>query len=294
MIKTYNEEEVISSLVNWAKTTSSVSAMLLTSTRAIPTSDVDWLSDYDVILIVRNIHPFNQDRVWLQEFGDVLVSYWDPIYKDAIYNLELVGNVIQYSDGLRIDFTLWPLEYLEQLIQDSRIIPELDAGFRVLYDTTSLTQKLPPSTHKAYIPIKPSEEEFHKVIEDFYSDVPYAAKCLVRHELLPLKWCLDYDMKHLFLRKMLEWKYEIECGWSRPVGAIGKGLTKKLGSQIVSELEETYAGAGVEENWEALFATVALFKETASEIASKLGYSFPGTLDQRVIEYARELRIHKG
>ena len=101
-------------------------------------------------------------------------------------------------------------------------------------------------------------------------------------------------MKHLFLRKMLEWKFEIACGWARPVGALGKGLTKKLESQIVSKLEKTYAGAGVEENWEALFATVTLFKETALEVASNLGYSYPETLHQRVVEYARELRTHKG
>lgn len=37
---------------------------------------VDILSDYDVILIVQDIHPFVTDRTWLNDFGDVLVVYW--------------------------------------------------------------------------------------------------------------------------------------------------------------------------------------------------------------------------
>src|SRR5215204_1583565 len=98
MIHTHQPDEVFAHVHEWADTQDAVRAMLLTSTRAIPHATVDRLSDYDVILVVRDIRPFYEDRSWLQAFGEVLVGYWDPISPDEEYGLEQFGNVIQYAD----------------------------------------------------------------------------------------------------------------------------------------------------------------------------------------------------
>jgi len=49
--------------------------MLLTSARAIPHAELNAWSDYGIILVVANIHPFDSDRDWPIEFGEVLVAY---------------------------------------------------------------------------------------------------------------------------------------------------------------------------------------------------------------------------
>jgi aminoglycoside 6-adenylyltransferase len=67
--------EIIPTRIEWAMARSPIRAVLLTSTRAIPDAPIDLLSDYDVILIVQDIHPFVADRIWLNDFGDVLVVY---------------------------------------------------------------------------------------------------------------------------------------------------------------------------------------------------------------------------
>ena len=103
-------------------------AMLLTSTRAIPSAPVDIFSDYDVILVVKDIRPFFEDRSWLADFGEVLVVYCDPIYSDPGHGIEMFANVIQYADGLKIDFTLWPVELLQKIVQAPALTAELDAG----------------------------------------------------------------------------------------------------------------------------------------------------------------------
>ncbi|MBA3377880.1 MAG: aminoglycoside 6-adenylyltransferase [Chloroflexia bacterium] len=72
-------DDVIRHLVEWADGRPEVQAMLLTSTRAIPHASIDAWSDYDVILVVADRHPLEMDRTWLNEFGEVLVDYWDPI-----------------------------------------------------------------------------------------------------------------------------------------------------------------------------------------------------------------------
>jgi aminoglycoside 6-adenylyltransferase len=290
MKNTYIPDDVISKLIRWAEQRDAIRAMLLTSTRAVPNAPMDEYSDYDVVLIVKDIHPFYEDRSWLEDFGDVLVAYWDPIYLDADYSIEKVANVVQYADGLKIDFTLWPVKLMRRIVQAPQLQAELDAGYRVLMDKDHLTDDLQPPTYKAYIPTPPTNDVYQKTIEDFFSDAPYVAKCLLRSELFPVKWCLDYDMKHVFLRPMLEWRAEIDHDWSIPVGALGKGLKKLLPPEIWSQLESTYAGAGIADNWEALFRTMTLFRQVAMEVGEALGYAYPQDLDEGVVAYVQQMR----
>ena len=290
MQHTHHPQDVIQRLIQWAEQRESIRAMLLTSTRAIPTASVDVFSDYDVVLVVKNIRPFFEDRSWLADFGEVLVVYCDPIYSDPDYGIEKFANVTQYADGLKIDFTLWPVELLQKILQAPALTAELDAGYRILIDKDHLTEGMQPPTHRAYIPTPPTEQVYQKTIEDFLSDPPYVAKCLLRDELLPAKWCLDYDMKHIFLRSMLEWRMELDHGWSMPTGALGKGLKKRLPPEIWSQLENTYAGADIAGNWEALFRTMALFRQVAIEVGEGLGYDYPHELDQRVTDYVKDMQ----
>ncbi len=286
----HQADEAIHPLKQWAEKKNSVRAMLLTGNRANPHGLVDVLSDYDVILVVLDIHPFFDDRSWLQDFGQVLVTYWDPIHPAPDYGIEQVGNVIQYTDGLHIDFTLWPVELMRQIAKARTLPADLDIGYAILVDKDHLTDGMPAPTYTAYIPIPPTEEVYLKVIEDFFSDVPYVAKCLWRDELMPAKWCLDYDMKHNFLRQMLEWRMELDHNWSMSTGVLGKGLKKKLPPKIWSELEGTYTGAKIEDNWAALFRTIAFFGKIAIEVADHLGYAYPHNLEQQVAAYAQKIK----
>lgn len=289
----HSEDSVINKLIEWAEVRGSIRAMLMTSTRAFPNAPVDSYSDYDIILIVEDIHPFFEKRSWLDDFGEVLVVYWDPIYPDSDYGNEKFGNVTQYTDGLKIDFTLLPVEWLQKVAKATVLPSELDAGYRVLLDKDNLLKEMKPPTYKAYIPTPPTNEEYQKAINDFFSDPPYVAKCLLRGELLPVKWCLDYDMKHVYLRQILEWKVGLDHGWSVPVGALGKGLKKRLPSEVWSQLESAYAGAGIQENWDALFHTMTLFRQVAMEVGEGLGYTYPLDLDARVTAYVQKMQVKR-
>jgi len=286
----HQPDDVFDRLIRWAEQQSSIRAMLLTSTRAVPNAPMDFLSDYDVILIVKDIHPFYEDRGWLEDFGEVLVVYCDPIYADPEYGDKKTANVTQYADGLKIDFSLWPVELFEKIVRAATLQAELDAGYRVLLDKDHLTQSMKPPTYKAYIPVRPTEAAYQLLINDFFSDVPYVAKCLLRGELLPAKWCLDYDMKHVLLRPMLEWRVGVEHNWSVPTSSLGKGLKKKLPSEIWTQLKNTYVGANTQENWEALFRTIDLFRQVAVEVGKSLGYEYPLAFDQRVTAFAQKMQ----
>jgi len=277
-------------IIQWAESQADVRAVLLTSTRAVPGAHVDALSDHDVILIVRSIRPFVEDRTWINDFGDVLVVYWDPVQPDPDFGIEKIANVTQYASGLKIDFTLWPVSLFEQIVAAPALPAELDAGYRVVLDKDELTRSLLPPTGTAYVPKQPTREAYLTWINDFFSDAPYVAKCLWRGELLPVKWCLDYDMKHIYLRQLLEWRVEIDHDWSVPIGSLGKGLKKYLPPELWSEFEKCYAGAHPEDKWTALKNTLALFRRVAVEVGAHLGYTYPYQLDQRVNAYVENFR----
>lgn len=293
MIADRDPREVLRHLVRWASLRDSVSAVLLTSSRAKPGAPVDALSDYDVLLVVEDIRPFFEDRSWLGDFGEVLVAYWGPIYADPDHGVERTGNVVQYADGLHIDFRLWPPALARRVADAPGLPAELDDGYAVLLDKDVLFDAMASPGHSAYIPERPDEGTYLTLVNDFFSNVPYVAKCLRRDELLPAKWCLDYVMKHVYLIPMLEWRMERDRDWSEPTGGRGRGLKGRLPPEIWEELEGTYAGAGIAENWEALFRTMALFRRVAEEVADDLGYAYPLDLDRRVTEYARAVK-HPG
>lgn len=277
-------------LTQWAAQQDGVCAMLLTSTRAIPDAPVDALSDYDVILIVQALAPWVTDRNWLSDFGEVLVVYWDQVFPSPSHGIEECGNVTQYANGLKIDFTLWPVALFKLIVAAPQLPDELDAGYQVLIDKDQLTQDMRPASYMAYRPKLPSSEEYLTWINDFLTDPPYVAKCLWRDELLPAKWCLDTDMIQTYLRTMLEWRVAIDYGAAARVGSLGKGLKKQLPAQIWAQFEQCFAGAGIAENWLALERTVVLFRQVAIEVGTYLGYRYPEELHQRVMAYVASIR----
>jgi aminoglycoside 6-adenylyltransferase len=291
-----NDDPVLRRLIEWAEARPAVRAVLLTSTRAVPGAAVDRLSDYDVILVARDVRPFFDDRRWIEEFGTVLVAYWDPQPVTELDGfpqgdgIAQVLNVVQYAGGLKIDFTVWPVELLDAIVAAGTLPHELDAGYRVLLDKDRLAERLRAPTYSAYLPSPPTAAAFQVHINDFLSDAPYVAKCLWRDELLPAKWCLDYDMIHVYLLPVLQWRAAIDEGWSRPAGSLGKGLKKRLPPDIWAELEQCYAGAVIEANWEALLRTMALFRRVALEVGAHFGYPYPEEQHRHVLEYVLHIR----
>ena len=121
----------------------------------------------------------------------VWIPYCDAIQPDPAFGIDRCANVIQYEDGLKIDFTLWSVELFERIVASPELPPELDTGNRMLLDKDSLTIALKTATGISYIPRPPTLSAYTNWINDFLSDAPNVAKCLWRDELMPAKWCLD-------------------------------------------------------------------------------------------------------
>jgi aminoglycoside 6-adenylyltransferase len=182
------------------------------------------------------------------------------------------------------------VETLRRVAAGPRLPDEFDAGYLVLLDKDRLTEALKPPTYTAYIPKPPTEAEYQKVAEEFFLEAAYVAKYLWRDDLMAAKYILDHFMKQEHLRPVLEWHLESDHQWSVKPGPYGRGLKKWLRPDLWAELEGTYTGAGLEENWEALFRTIALFRKAAFEVGQRLGLAYPHGLDQRAMAYLQRVK----
>jgi aminoglycoside 6-adenylyltransferase len=295
------ETEMLDFFVRWGNARPEVRALVLTSTRTVPGADVDRLSDYDLIVAVSDppgIQPYFESRLWLEDFGHVLVLYRDPIRPwfppgsiptgaDSLVE-RCFAYITQYEeDGLKIDFTLMPVALLQR-IAAAPLEPDLDLGYRVLLDKDGLTAGMAPPTHRAFIPTPPSQTEYLEAVELFFHECTYLAKYIWRGDLLPARSHLEDAIKNDELRRVLEWHAEIEAGWSLRLKAHGRGLQKVVRPEIWAELEATYAGdAQPEASWTAMWRTVALFEKVARSVGAALGYPYPDEMHRRSVAYLR-------
>ena len=288
MNSTIHADRILDQLVEWASQQDLIRAAILTSSRAIPHAALDLFSDYDVILVSRSIEPYYADRAWLDAFGRVLALYRDPLIDEA--GLKRSAYVVQYENGLKIDFSLWPLDLLQRVTNSEMLPAEFDAGYQILVDKDRLTSGLKSPTYSAYIPTPPTETYYLELIEGFFLDTTYVAKFLWRDDMMAAKYILDHSLKQEHLRPMLEWHVEIHHDWTLKPGPYGRRLKQHLRPDLWAELENLYTGAGLEENWEVLFRTIELMRHASREVAENLNFTYPDELDQRVVSYLLKVR----
>jgi aminoglycoside 6-adenylyltransferase len=178
---------------------------------------------------------------------------------------------------------VWPEALLERVADAAPVLPDrLDLGYRILLDKDGRTSRWARPAYSAHIPARPTEPEYRALVEEFWWGTTYVAKSLWRRELVFAKFVLDYDIKLGAMRRMLEWRLELDNDWSLVPGKLGRGLERRLPADVWSALASTYVGPDVEENWDALFRTTALFGRVAREVGETLGYTYPHDVEDGV------------
>jgi len=280
-------DEILAGAMRWAKDEANVRALILESSRAAPDAPLDALSDYDLLLVVSDVGRFRDDDSWLRWCGVPLVRFSEEWAREGF---EGVTRLVLYEDGTKVDHQVWPVEMLRAAAQRPKLPDILDVGFRVLVDKDGLTNDLKPPSYTAHIPAPPTEAEFLALVEEFWWETTYVAKNLRRGELFPWKYSLESVIKFDLLRRMLEWHMEIDHSWRARPGAAGRHLKELLQPNLWAEVESTFTGSDIDENWDALFRTGTVFRKLATEVAGSLGYSYPEDLGRGVVDYWHRVR----
>lgn len=254
------EREVLDQVLNFAAADARIRAVLLNGSRVNPAHPPDLLSDYDVLLSVSDPDSFARDESWMRRFGDVLLIQRpkNPPPQRAW--------LIVFADGVRIDFTLSPLDRLEQ---DARA----DTLTRLLLDKDGRCPALPPPDESSHFVRRPTQQEFAGVCNEFWWVLIYAAKGLWRAQLPYAKHSFDVIVRQEMM-KLLTWYASSLHDWQLNPGAMGKHLPAALPAALWQEYASTFAGAQLEENWSALFRAASLVDTVGETLAERLGYRY--------------------
>jgi aminoglycoside 6-adenylyltransferase len=277
------EEEVLTQFDEWAQGNDLVRAAVLTSSRVDPKGTSDFLSDYDIELYVADLGPFRENDSWLSAFGPIMVRW--PLRPRSTFDDKWITRLVLFKDGVRIDF---------QITDQTTIEPDAyDNGYRVLIDRDNLTVGLNAPTFSEYIIKRPSREEYDTLVHEFWWNATYVPKHLWRDELPFAKSMLGQTVRDKYLRTVIEWFIGLQHAWSVNTGLCGKWFKRYLDAETWSEFESTYAGAGIEENWQAFFKAIFLFRKLGKSVGSSLGYDYPTQLDQEMTDYYSSIRNTK-
>jgi len=269
------EHTVLRTLQDWAEGNEQIRGMVLTSSRVVPGSTIDFLSDYDIELYVSDLAPFAANDDWLEFLGPIMVR-WPYKPRSTKYE-DWITRLVLFQDGVRVDF---------QITADLQVPPDAYTdGRRVLLDKGNLFGHLAEPTYTKYLVKKPTEERYAELVHEFWWDAIYVPKYLWRNELLFAKYMLDHILRHFFLHPMIEWHIGTTTDWSANPGVWGRRFKHYLDQETWWQLEATFAGADLGENWGAFFAMLDLFSRLAREVGSHLGFDYPVNLERDVRGY---------
>jgi aminoglycoside 6-adenylyltransferase len=273
-------------LLEWGESNETIRTIILTSSRANQNAQKDIFSDYDVELFVQDLEPFLNSDNWIHTFGKMLSCF--PLR--AVENENWITRLVLYEDGTKIDFQISTNESVKKLVNASQLPPEYDNGYKVLLDKDNLTQNIKQPSFTAFITNKPSEDEYIELINEFWWDTTYVAKSLWRDELYYVKFMLDNIIRFNYLQTVIEWHLGVQYDWKLNPNKSGRRFKRYLDKQTWDEIERTFVGASIEDNWIALFMTADLFSRLCKEIGMNLGYIYPIEVEKNIREYLSKVR----
>ncbi len=257
-----------------------IRAAILTSSRVDPDAVVDTLSDYDIELYVSNFDQFADDK-WFEMLGPVLIKW--PLKPKSTFRDNGITRLVLFESGTRIDFQIYPALVISP--------STYDCGYKILIDKDNLALDLSEPTYSSYLIQKPTEDEYLELVNDFFWDSTYVIKNLKRDELYYAKFMLDNVIRFNMLQKMIEWYIAVTHGWSVKPNKFGRLFKRYLDTETWVELEATFSGPDIEDNYCALKALFKLFRRLAKEVAENLDYKYPDDLDQEVTKYCDQVRL---
>lgn len=277
-MKSRTETEMMNLILGTAKEDERVLAVVLNGSRANSNVKKDIFQDYDIVYIVREIESFTCNHSWVDVFGErVMMQMPEEKVPPPADGLGRFPYLMQFMDGNRIDLTLIPAERMDELL-------EPDSLSILLLDKDGLIGAMPPASDRDYHIRKPDAREFADLCNEFWWITMNISKGLWRQELTYAMFMHEQINRNVLIT-MLEWKSGIAADFKISAGKAGKYLSVLLPAGDWEQFQSTYSDANIDNIWDALFTMCSLFRNTAVEVAERLGIEYPFEDDKRVTAF---------
>lgn len=263
--------------VSWAETVDDVRAAFIVGSRARRDHPADEWSDMDIVFYTSNQNHYLSTNEWLNNFGDVRTSFATRTAGGDSECLTL------FDGGWQVDFVVQTTDDLNCMVA-SKIIPgNFHRGVKVLVDKDHIARNIVPACNKAPQGNPLSEESCWNLTNMFWFIALYMAKQILRNELWVVK-ARDQNLKEILLQ-MIEWHEKTAHGMDYDTWHTGRFLCEWSSADTRQELRNTFGRFDGKDSWEALMATIALFRRLSHDIAGKRGFPYPDRLEETVCRW---------
>lgn len=273
---------MLEKIVEWGKKEDVVRTLILLGSRAFQ-QPVDRFSDYDISVFCTADVSYTGSEIWLAQFVNVLVCVKEKV---VCKGKTFPSRLVIFEDGVKVDFSFLSLDILDQIAKSSSLPDDYNLGYKILLDKDGRAARMLPPQFEIKA-IKPSEQEFHEVVKEFWFEIYHVGVYLKRGDL----WYVKFRSwaAHSFLLKMIEWHAEAENDWCFSSPPIGKRMRSWVNEELLNELHGVFAHFDAEDSWKALFNTMKLFRRITTETARLLQFSSMEDLSEKMMRFITTL-----
>ena len=274
------------SFVRWAQARPEVLGVALIGSRARSDHPADEWSDLDLVIFTTDAEVFAASGEWLDELGEVWLRVMNRLGSGDPEWLVLFEDMVKGDFA----FTTAP-PGATTLAEMAAAFPFQDVfarGARVLVDKTPhpggdlrLT-KIPA-------PPLPSPDEFQQAVQAYLYNIVRAARLLRRGDLWRAHSLCDCELKQGLLQ-MLEWQARLEGEAGKDTWHEGRFLDEWASPQALAALPATFATFDSKSLWDALFASLELYRSLAQEYAAARSWELLPIAFERVRGWLEETR----
>lgn len=280
-------EEKLQQIINWSQNNPDIRAVLLTSSLVNPLAPVDELSDLDIELVFDDNTNYILDKNWINNFGTPIAMVEED---ESYFEDKHAMKMVLYADHTKVDFKLYSKSNFLEEVHQNHLPEDWDIGYKVLMDKEGITQALQKPTYQVSIIKRPTAQRFEQLLNGFWWDCTYVAKCLVRKDIFYAKFMSEDNIRTDYLVPLIEWYIASQHGWNITTNKHGRLFEKYLTQQTWEKVIQTFSGSDINENWTALFAMANLVAAIGRELAIKLTYEYPAKLEADVRIYLNALK----
>ncbi|WP_291911619.1 AadS family aminoglycoside 6-adenylyltransferase [Chitinophaga sp. CB10] len=281
-----NRDQRLAAVTAWATANEDIRAMLLTSSLVNPYAPVDALSDLDIELIFTDPAPYIRDNAWLKIFGEIIATVEEGV---AAFEGRHAMKMVLYEDHVKIDFKIYSVQHFLEDAASDPLPEDWDIGYRVIFDKDQVTAQLPPPTYAPAFIQQPDAARFAQVMNDAWWDMTYVAKCLARGDIFYAKFMSENMMRTDYLVPLIEWYIGSLHEWKVSTNKHGRLFPKYLPPERWREIQATFSGADIADNWRALYAYADVIHQLGTELAGRMGFVYPQDTERKVRKYLMEV-----
>lgn len=269
-------EDKLKSIIEWSDSNNDVRAALLTSSLVNPLAPVDEFSDLDIELVFDESVKYISSSNWIHNFGNPISMIEED---ETSFDCKHAMKMVLYDDYVKVDFKLYNKSQFLAEIQQDGLSEDWDIGYKILIDKDGYALNMKKPTYEISIIKKPTEKQFKQLLNDFWWDTTYVAKCLARDEIFYAKFASESNIRIDYLIPLIEWYIASQHNWNITTNKYGRLFKKHLTSELWEKVEKTFSGSNINDNWNALFSMADFVAEIGNELSKILGYEYPTKLE---------------